>query len=101
MKDKNRIVFLDEGDTLEVALRQNKNVCIQIKCLSNKLYVEDILYEELEESRQEKEEVEKMKRYLEGKKSWLSLLFYPAMWYNISAFEKAMYYPLVWDYDDM
>lgn len=65
MKNKNRIVFLDEGDTLEVALRQNKNVCIQIKCLSSKLYVEDILYEELEESRQEKEEAEKMKRYLE------------------------------------
>lgn len=70
MKEENRNVFLDEGDILEVALRHNKNICIQIKCLNNKLYVEDILYKELEESKQEKEEVKKMKRYLKEREEF-------------------------------
>ena len=70
MKESKEIVFLDEGDVLEVSLRRNKNICVQIKCLDNKLYVEDILYEELEESKQEKEEVEKMKKYLKEREEY-------------------------------
>ena len=70
MKESKEIVFLDEGDVLEVSLRRNKNICVQINCLDNKFYVEDILYEELEESKQEKEEVEKMKKYLKEREEF-------------------------------
>ena len=63
IEEKNKkVIFLDEGDVLEVKTLFKNRVNIHIECKNNALYVEDILEQRIQQIKLEQEQLEKLKK---------------------------------------
>ncbi len=63
--DKITTIVLDDGDVLEIISLRKGNNRVVVKCLDSVLHIDELSLEEIEQMQKEKEEINKMDKYLE------------------------------------